>query len=104
MFNSLKSAEIPYLAHFMKPFHLFDSPLHGSHLIEASAGTGKTTIITRLFLRLLVEERLAVNEILAVTFTEAATEELKERIRSLLREAVGVLSASSPSSPSPLRE
>ena len=30
-------------------------PLHGRHLIEASAGTGKTYNITRLYLRLLLE-------------------------------------------------
>ena len=73
-------------------FDLLNSSLDGTNLIEASAGTGKTYTITGLFLRLLLEKNLSVNEILVVTFTEAATGELKERIRGTLREAVDVLS------------
>ena len=74
-------------------------PLHGLRLIEASAGTGKTFTIAALYLRLVLGARseddgLAFNaggllppQILVVTFTEAATEELRERIRSRLVEA-----------------
>jgi len=69
-------------------FDLLNSPLEGTNLIEASAGTGKTHTITGLFLRLILEKNLSVNEILVVTFTEAATDELKDRIRRKLREAV----------------
>ena len=69
-------------------FDMLNSPLEGKNLIEASAGTGKTYTITGLFLRLMLEKRLSVNEILVVTFTEAATEELKERIRNRLRDAI----------------
>ena len=71
----------------MEHFDLSDSPLKGTNLIEASAGTGKTYTITGLFLRLIIEKHLSVNEILVVTFTQAATEELKDRIRTRLREA-----------------
>ncbi|MFA6499779.1 MAG: UvrD-helicase domain-containing protein, partial [Desulfurivibrionaceae bacterium] len=60
----------------------------GVQLIEASAGTGKTYSITSLYLRLLLERRLTVEQILVVTFTEAATAELHERIRTRLRTAV----------------
>lgn len=56
----------------------------GTNLIEASAGTGKTYTIAGLFLRMVVENELVVSEILVVTFTRAATEELKDRIYSLL--------------------
>jgi exodeoxyribonuclease V beta subunit len=69
-------------------FDLLNSPLEGTNLIEASAGTGKTYTIAGLFLRLLLEKNLSVNEILVVTFTEAATQELKDRIRTKLREAI----------------
>jgi len=62
-------------------------PLTGRHLIEASAGTGKTYNITRLYLRLLLEKKLTVKEILVMTFTKAATEEIKGRIAKTLREA-----------------
>jgi exodeoxyribonuclease V beta subunit len=71
-----------------KHFDLLNAPIEGTNLIEASAGTGKTYTITGLFLRLVLEKRLSVEEILVVTFTEAATEELKERIRGKLREAI----------------
>jgi exodeoxyribonuclease V beta subunit len=57
----------------------------GVQLIEASAGTGKTYSIASLYLRLLLERRLTVEQILVVTFTEAATAELHERIRTRLR-------------------
>lgn len=60
--------------------------LNGFNLIEASAGSGKTFSITGIFLRLILECQLDVSQILVVTFTEAATAELKERIRSRLIE------------------
>ncbi len=60
-------------------------PLKGRHLIEASAGTGKTFNITRLYLRLLLEKKLTVKEILVMTFTKAATEEIKGRIAATLK-------------------
>jgi exodeoxyribonuclease V beta subunit len=63
-------------------------PLMGKHLIEASAGTGKTHNITRLYLRLLLERRLPVEKILVMTFTKDATEELRGRIESFLRQAI----------------
>lgn len=59
--------------------------MRGRHLIEASAGTGKTYNITRLYLRLLLEEGLSVQQILVVTFTKAATEELRGRIARDIR-------------------
>ena len=59
-------------------------PLTGQQLIEASAGTGKTYTISSLYLRLILEKHLSIDEILVVTFTQAATEELRERIRQRL--------------------
>jgi len=69
-------------------FDLVNNRLQGTNLIEASAGTGKTYTIAGLYLRLVVEEKISVEKILVVTFTEAATQELKERIRHRLKEAV----------------
>ncbi len=63
-------------------------PLRGLTLIEASAGTGKTYSIATLYLRLLLELGLEVDRILVVTFTEAATEELRDRIRKRLVQAL----------------
>lgn len=69
-------------------------PLFGERLIEASAGTGKTFTIAALYLRLLLglggeaayPRPVNVEELLVVTFTEAATEELRGRIRSNIHE------------------
>lgn len=60
--------------------------LTGINLIEASAGTGKTYTIAMLVLRCVVEQDLTIKQILVVTFTKAATEELKDRIRKRLAE------------------
>ena len=68
--------------------------LQGTHLVEASAGTGKTYTIATLFLRLLVELELAVDRILVVTFTEAAAAELRDRIRHRLLAACRELEGS----------
>ncbi|MBD9370370.1 exodeoxyribonuclease V subunit beta [Xanthomonas sp. XNM01] len=59
-------------------------PLTGTQLIEASAGTGKTFTLATLVTRLVVEQRLRIGQVLAVTFTEAATQELRKRIRERL--------------------
>ena len=59
-------------------------PLTGTHLIEASAGTGKTWTLCALYVRLLLERGLRVEQLLVVTFTQAATAELRVRIRSRL--------------------
>ncbi|MBN2041826.1 MAG: exodeoxyribonuclease V subunit beta [Spirochaetes bacterium] len=77
----------------MKPqvFDLIKSPIQGTNLIEASAGTGKTYNIAGLFLRLILEKKIEIDKILAVTYTEAATEELRIRIRTRLRQALKVL-------------
>lgn len=59
-------------------------PLKGYHLLQASAGTGKTHNLVNLYLRLLLESAYTVNQILVVTFTEAATQELRSRIQHSL--------------------
>ena len=72
----------------MKNFNpAYTELLKGTNLIEASAGTGKTYAIAMLALRFVVEQDLDIKQILVVTFTKAATEELKDRIRSRLAEA-----------------
>lgn len=68
----------------MTPLDVHTCPLEGIRLIEASAGTGKTWNLCGLYARLLLEQGLTVQEILVVTFTNAATAELKERIRARL--------------------
>ena len=69
-------------------FNPISTPLKtGINLIEASAGTGKTYAIAMLVLRFVVEKNFTIEQLLVVTFTKAATEELKDRIRARLVEA-----------------
>ena len=74
-------------------FNLLESPLTETNLIEASAGTGKTYAVEGIFLRLLLERGLSVKEILVVTYTVAATEELRDRIRGRVRAAVAAFTS-----------
>ncbi len=83
----------------LTPFNTVTSPLTGSNLIEASAGTGKTFTITRIFMRLLLEKRFPLSSILVVTFTEAATHELRERIYLYLIEALAAFTSGSSDDP-----
>lgn len=68
-------------------------PLAGTQLIEASAGTGKTWTIAGLYLRLLLESERGVADILVVTFTKAATAELRERLRDRIVQVENALRA-----------
>ncbi|WP_201553867.1 UvrD-helicase domain-containing protein [Psychrobacter immobilis] len=61
-----------------------DVDLTGKHLIEASAGTGKTWTLTGIVLRLLIEARRAPEQIIATTFTRAAAAEMRQRIHDRL--------------------
>ena len=76
---------------FAEAFGRADYPLDGVHLVAASAGTGKTFNIGNLYARLLMARGLRVSQLLVVTFTEAATAELRERLRLLLGELQAVL-------------
>ncbi len=77
---------------YAKHFDIINSPIFGTNLIEAGAGTGKTYTITCLFIRLLLEQKLDIDKILVVTFTQAATYELKDRIRARIYDAAKVFS------------
>lgn len=80
------------MSQLLDPIHF---PLHGSRLIEASAGTGKTWTIAALYVRLVLghggedgfARALLPSEILVMTFTRAATRELSNRVRERLVEA-----------------
>ena len=81
-------------------YRIFDSVnmelKKGINLVEASAGTGKTYAIAMLVLRAVVELAVPVDKVLVVTFTKAATEELRSRIRTRLAEARNLLAGSPP--------
>ncbi len=83
----------------IEPLDIFAAPLDAINLIEASAGTGKTYAIAGLYLRLLVERGYSAGDILVVTYTRAATEELKERIHNRLLQARQVFQQQSAGDP-----
>lgn len=68
-----------------------DLQLEGVHLIEASAGTGKTWTLSALMVRLIVEQRYLTRQIIATTFTRAAAAELRGRIRKRFEDIRSVL-------------
>jgi exodeoxyribonuclease V beta subunit len=71
-------------------FNAARSPLeNGFTVIEASAGTGKTTTIAAVVLRFLVEKGIPIERILVTTYTELATAELRGRIRETITDALG---------------
>ncbi len=69
----------------LQAFDVLQCPLNGRHLIEASAGTGKTYTLVNLYLRLLFEGGYLPEQVLVVTFTNAATQELVGRLRAKVR-------------------
>ena len=71
-----------------RPFEATGPLPDGTLLLEASAGTGKTYTITTLVLRLVAEQRIALDRILVVTFTRAAAAELRGRVRGRVAAAV----------------
>jgi exodeoxyribonuclease V beta subunit len=69
-------------------------PLDAPTLVEASAGTGKTHAITTYFVRGILELGLQPEQILVVTYTNAATAELRTRARDRIAQALVMLDSS----------
>lgn len=55
-------------------------------LVSASAGTGKTTVMIERIIRLVETKKVSVDEIVVVTFTIAAANQMKEKLRKSLNE------------------
>ena len=72
-------------------FDVNTASLTGRWLVEASAGTGKTYALEHIVLRLVIEKAVAIDRVLLVTFTNAATAELRERVRALFYRAAAAL-------------
>ena len=67
-----------------EPFDLSLPLPTGRTVIEASAGTGKTYSLTALLVRYVAEGIVSVDQLLVVTFTRAAANELRDRARAML--------------------
>ncbi len=58
--------------------------VHGPMLVIAGAGTGKTTVLTHRIARLIGEKHAQPGEILALTYTDNAAREMRERVQKQL--------------------
>ncbi len=72
-------------------FSLLDPLPSGLLALEASAGTGKTYALAGLAARFVAEGRARITDLCLVTFTDAATAELRDRVRSRLVESLAFL-------------
>lgn len=79
-------------------------PLTGRHLIEASAGTGKTWTLTGVMLRLIVQAGQPCEKIIATTFTRSAAAEMRQRIRERLQDFYQLLQMINHSTFTPLSD
>jgi ATP-dependent exoDNAse (exonuclease V) beta subunit len=61
--------------------------LDTTFVVEAAAGTGKTTVLVERIVRLVLEGKAKLSEIISVTFTEKAAGEMKLRLRTRLEKA-----------------
>lgn len=68
-FSGLKGLKAPYILR-----------------VNASAGSGKTNLLAGWFIRLFLSEDVSLKSILAITFTNAATAEMKQRVLQTLKE------------------
>jgi exodeoxyribonuclease V beta subunit len=77
------------------PFDLLQPLPEGRLALQASAGTGKTYTLAALATRFVAEQGVAASELLVVTFTRAATAELRARLRERLVAATSALRGTS---------
>ena len=66
----------------------YDAVFHddGNAIISASAGSGKTHVVIERIIRLITQKNVPIERILAVTFTNAAASEMKEKLKRALTE------------------
>lgn len=79
------------------PFDVLAPLPRGTVVLEASAGTGKTWTVAALVVRVVAEGRARLDQVLAVTFSRAATAELRARVRERLRDVLAALESGAPS-------
>ena len=86
--RAMAARPAPYLDDLNPAQRAAVEALDGPVLMLAGAGTGKTKALTARIVHLLTTGRARPNEILAVTFTNKAAREMKERVGRMLGETV----------------
>ncbi len=62
--------------------------VHGPMLVIAGAGTGKTSVLIHRIARLIAEGHAKPDEVIALTYTVAAANEMRSRVRALVRKDI----------------
>ncbi len=73
---------------------LFVKALNNNVLVSASAGSGKTTTMIEKLKKLIIEDKVPVEKLLVVTFTEAAASEMKQKLYLKLQAEIANLDLS----------
>jgi ATP-dependent helicase/nuclease subunit A len=58
-------------------------------LVSAAAGSGKTAVLVNRIIKLIKEDKVDIDKLLVVTFTNAAASEMRERIGNALEDEIG---------------